>query len=162
MNPSPLEARFDTFREYRQVISDLIPLARRELVIFDPDLKQTGLESPGGVESLARFLSAGRDNRMRVVLHDPDHVERYCPRWMSLLRLYGHSISVRQSPEDLRQLTDCFMVADKRHAVIRFHSAYARGKFLLEQREDVDDWQRRFDELWEVSLPARSATTLGL
>jgi hypothetical protein len=162
MNPTPLESRFDTYQRYRQAVADLIPLARRELVIFDQDLGETGLESRAGIEILTRFLNANRDSTLRIVLHVPDRVERNCPRLMALLKLRGHSVTVRQSPEDLRRLTDCFIAADRRHAVIRFHADHARGKLLIEQPDDVAVWWKRFDALWEISSPSLSGTTLGI
>lgn len=162
MNLTPLESRFDTYQDYRRAVTDLIALAQRELVIFDSDLGETGFESRAGIESVSRFLNVRRDNTMRVVLHNPDRVERNCPRLMALLKLRGHSISFRQSPEDLRRLTDCFMAADGRHALIRFHADHARGKLLIEQPDDVGGVWKRFDALWEISSPSLSGTTLGI
>ncbi len=162
MNLTPLESRFDTYQDYRRAVADLIALAQRELVIFDSDLGETGFESRAGIESVSRFLNVRRDNTMRVVLHNPDRVERNCPRLMALLKLRGHSISFRQSPEDLRRLTDCFMAADGRHALIRFHADHARGKLLIEQPDDVGGVWKRFDALWEISSPSLSGTTLGI
>ena len=162
MNVTPLESRFDTYQDYRQAVADLVALTRRELVIFDSDLGETGLESRDGIASLTRFLNAHRDNTLRLVLHDPDRVERNCPRLMALLKLRGHCISFRQSPEDLRRLTDCFMAADGHHAVIRFHADHARGKLLIEQPDEVGGLWKRFDALWEISSPSLSGTTLGI
>ncbi|MBS1171955.1 MAG: hypothetical protein H6R12_785 [Proteobacteria bacterium] len=162
MNVTPLESRFDTYQYYRQAVADLIALAQRELVIFDPDLGETGLESRAGIDNLTRFLNAHRDNTLRAVLHEPGRVERNCPRLMALLKLRGHCISFRQSPEDLRRLTDCFMAADRRHALVRFHADHARGKLLIEQPDDVGGWWKRFDALWEISSPSLSGTTLGI
>ncbi len=162
MNLTPLESRFDTYQDYRQAVADLIALAQRELVIFDSDLGETGFESRARIESVTRFLNVHRDNSVRVVLHNPVRVERSCPRLMALLKLRGHSISFRQSPEDLRRLTDCFMAADRRHALIRFHADHARGKLLIEQPDDVGGRWKRFDALWEISSPSLSGTTLGI
>jgi hypothetical protein len=162
MNPAPIESRFDTYSAYRQAVADVVALARRELVMFDLDLGQTGLESLEMAEALREFLSAHRENRMRIVVHRPDEVERSCPRMMSIQRLHGHCLSFRQSPDDLRHLADCFLLADGRHAAIRFHADHARGKLLIEQPEEVSAWRRRFEELWELSVPTISSTTLGL
>ena len=162
MNPTPLESRFDTYATYRQAVADAVTLARRELVVFDPDLRETGLESPDMEQALRAFLSAGRENRVRIVVHRPDEVERACPRLMAVQRLHGHGLSFRQSPEDLRHLSDCFLLADGRHAVIRFHADHARGKLLIEQPDEVSGWRRRFEDLWGLSVPAIASTTLGL
>lgn len=162
MNPTPLESRFDTYAAYRQAVADTVALARRELVVFDPDLRETGLESPSMEQALRAFLAAGRDNRVRIVVHRPEEVERACPRLMAVQRLHGNCLNFRQSPEDLRYLSECFLLADGSHAAIRFHAGHARGKLLIEQPDEVSGWRRRFEELWELSVPSIASTTLGL
>ena len=159
---SPGESRFDTYEAYRQAVAMVVALAQRELLIFDPDLKETGLESHAGAESLSPLLAVSRGLQLRIVLHDSDHLERHCPRLIKLLQNYGHVASLRRSPENLRNLTDCFVVADGRHAVIRFHADHARGKLLIAQDQQVGNWQRRFGELWEMATVTSCITTLGL
>lgn len=162
MEINPLILRFDTYRDYRQQILTLVQLTRIELDIFDPDLKETGLHSGAGADALTELLSGRRNIRIRMVLHNPDYIERNCPRVMGLLAHYGHALFVRQSPEDLRSLTDCFIAADGQHAAIRFHVDHARGKLLVGQGDEVRNWQQRFEQLWEISSPAIAVTTLGL
>ena len=65
-------------------------MARREIRIFDPDLSEFRLESPARIELLKNFLVRSRDNRVRIALHDPDHVMRYCPRLLHLLSVSAH------------------------------------------------------------------------
>lgn len=162
MIPSPVESRFDTYHEYRAAVSHLLALARQRILIFDPDLKETGMETVAAVETLGHFAAAQPAPQLSIVLHRTEHAQRNCPRFMGLLKAYGHVIAVRQSPEELRRLTDCFMVADGLHAVVRFHADHPRGKLLLQQEQEIGPWQRRFDELWELSTPALALTTLGL
>jgi hypothetical protein len=162
MNPAPLEAAFDTYRDYRLAVADLLTLADRRVSLFDPDLRQTGLETAASVRLLTQFLARSHDQQLRIVLHDTSYAERQCPRLLALLRDYGHCVGVRRSPDDLRHLSDCYLGADARHAAIRFHRDHARGKLLIHKPDDVGERQRRFDELWELSLPALAATTLGL
>jgi hypothetical protein len=158
----PGDSRFDTYQAYREAVAMVVMQAQRELAIFDADLKETGLESRAGAEHLAQLLAASRGRQLRIVLHDPDHLERHCPRLVKILRDYGHVASLRRTPEHLRNLADCFIVADGRHAVIRFHADHARGKLLIAQDEQVCNWQRRFDELWETATVTSCITTLGL
>lgn len=162
MGVAPGESRFATYEAYRQAVAMVVMQAQRELTIFDPDLKETGLESRVGVEHLSRLLAAGRGRRMRIVLHDTGHLERHCPRLIRLLQNYGHIASLRRSPEHLRNLTDCFIVADGSHAAIRFHADHPRGKLLIALDEQVGNWQSRFGELWELASATSCIRTLGL
>lgn len=160
MNPSA--TRFDTFAAYLQALDEVLALGERELLVFDPDLKATELESPPRVERLAGLLGKRRDNRVRIALHDPVHVERHCPRLTRIAARYAHNLEFRQTPEDLRHLRESFIVADNAHAVVRFHSDYARGKLLVDHANEAGDYVRRFEELWSLSMPVLAPTRLGL
>lgn len=162
MTPAPVESRFDTYQGYRLALMEVVALAQTRIVVFDPDLSETELESLQGAAALARFLAARRGAQLQVVLHRSEHVERYCPRLLTLLRRHAHAIDMRRTPPDLRQITDCFAIADGRHGVIRFHADHPRGKLLLNCENEVADWQRRFDELRDLSTPTLAPTTLGL
>ncbi len=154
--------RFDTLAEYLQALDQVLAIGARELLVFDRDLQATALESPTRAERLHTLLGAGRDNRVRFVVHEPDYVERYCPRLLGIAAHYAHGVALRQTPEDLRHLRDCFVVADAAHAVVRFHSDHARGKLLLHAENEVADYVRRFEELWNLSTPVLPPTRLGL
>lgn len=161
MPDSPLEI-FDTRAAYQQAIDTVLAVAKKELCIFDPDIKDLDLDSRVRADAISAFLAGGRDRSLRVVLHDPDHLIRNSPRMMGLLKRYSHSFSVRQTPEPLRNLADAFVLADGVSGVIRFHSDHFRGKILLEQPVAVHDWHQRFEALWLESVPGASATQLGL
>ena len=161
MSESPLEP-FDTRSAYMEAIDAVLSAAHKEVCIFDADLKDLNFESRERAEAIGTFLSGGRDRSLRVVLHDPEHLSRSSPRMMELLRRYGHCFSVRQTPESLRTLADSFVLADESSGVIRFHADHFRGKLLVNQPLEIHDWQQRFENLWLESLPAVSATHLGL
>lgn len=156
------ETRFDTRAGYLQAIDAVLASARREICVFDPNLQGPELESREHADMLAAFLSGGRDRSLRVVVHDAEHVARYCPRLMSLVRRFSHSFSIRRTPDSLHHLSDCFALADEGNAAIRFHADYFRGKLLLSLPEETQDWRQRFEALWLESLPAVSATQIGL
>jgi hypothetical protein len=161
MPPCVSEA-FDTRAAYLQAIDNVISVARRDVCVFDLDLKNLGFDKRSRADSIAAFLAGGRDRKLRMVLHDIDHLTRYSPRIMVLLKRYSHSFSVRRTPESLRSLGDCFVLADGTSGVIRFHVDHFRGKTLIDQALEVHDWQQRFEDLWLESIPGVTATHLGL
>jgi len=153
---------FDTRAAFLQALDEVLAGARKEVCIFDTDLKKLELDTRTRSEALAAFLAGGQDRKLRVALHDLDHLTRHSPRLMTLLKRYGHCFSVRQTPDSLRTLDDCLFLVDGISAAIRFHADFFRGKKLLEQPVEVHDWQQRFEDLWLQSLPGASATHLGL
>ncbi len=160
--PDGLQEAFDTRTAYLQAIDAVLSAAKREICVFDPDMRNLDFDSRTRSDAIALFLAEARDRRLRIILHDLNHLNRYSPRMMGLLKRFSHCLSIHQTPESLRHLTDCFMLADAASGVIRFHTDYFRGKLLLGQPNEIRDWQQRFEELWLESIPGATATHLGL
>lgn len=159
---SPTTAPFDTEAGFRQAIDTIIASASRELRIFDRSLQRIDLEQKDRAEALEAFLGGARDRRVGIVVQDPDHCERYCPRLQNLLRRFGLTFEFRQAPLELAHLSECFLLADKSQAVIRFHVDQPRGKIILDDGDEVHPWWQRHEELWTMSSPCLSPTRLGL
>ena len=157
-----LQGPFDSLSGYQQAIDCVLSSASQELCIFDRDLEKTGLGNRDRAGQLSAFLARDRDRMLRIILHDIEQVMRYSPRLMALLKRYSHNFLIRQSSESLRSLSDCFILADSRSGVIRFHEDHFRGKLLLGQPEEVHAWHQRFEDLWTESVPGIAPTHLGL
>lgn len=156
------EGTFGLPSGYRAAIDRLVLAARRQICIFDRDLAGAGFNDPDRSEALRRFLLMGRDNRLRIVLHDTAALPRREPRLMNLLRQFSHAISIHETEREARSLYDGIMVADAVHYVHRFHFDHPRGTWGLDQPERAQALSRRFEEIWQASRPALAATTLGL
>lgn len=147
---------------YRAAIDLTLAIAQREIRIFDQDLVHLGMDDAAHTALLGRFLAASANRRLRIVLHDTAPLETRLPRLIGLLRLYGHAIEVRKTPDHLRQLRDCWVLADQAHGVIRFHADQPRGKRIAAAPDEIKPWWQRFDDLWEASEPQSPASTTGL
>lgn len=154
--------RFDTKEGYQAAVDRLLDQPGRELRIFDPDGAALRLNDPARIERIERFLQASRTRRIYVVLHDPQHVQRQCPRMMSLLARYAHAIQIHRTHEEIRELQDAFMVLDSSHYVRRPVAAFFRGALVLADENDALAMRGRFSEIWAASYPAVSSTTVGL
>ena len=154
--------RFDTSEGFQAAVDRLLEQPGRELRGFDPDGAALRLNDPGRIERLQRFLQASRTRRLYVVLHDPSHVQRQCPRMMSLLARYGHAIQINRTHDEIRELQDSFMVLDSQHYLRRPVAAFFRGAIGLADENEALAMRGRFNEIWSASYPAVSATTVGL
>jgi hypothetical protein len=154
--------RFDTSEGFQAAVDRLLEQPGRELRVFDPDGAALRLNDPGRIERLQRFLQASRTRRLYVVLHDPSHVQRQCPRMMSLLARYGHAIQINRTHDEIRELQDSFMVLDSQHYLRRPVAAFFRGAIGLADENEALAMRGRFNEIWSASYPAISATTVGL
>lgn len=148
--------------EYRQACDTVLGRARRELLIFDRDLAAMHLDTSARLDLLTEFLPGDALRRVRIVLHDPDTIERKAPRLIQLIVRFSHAIEVRQSPDNLRHLADTHLLADGCHGVRRFHIDQARSALILDDRAYIHPWQQRFEELWQLSHPCLRINTTGL
>jgi hypothetical protein len=156
----PVTEPFDTRAAFRMQLGAVMARARATLDAFDPDCALFDLGTAATDAALRRFLQDG--GRVRIALHDTQHLERTAPRFLRLLRDYSHAIACRRTPRGLRTLTDSFCIADDLHVVRRFHSNHARGMAAFDVPAEVELPRLRFDAIWVESQPALPATITGL
>lgn len=158
---SPIHRPLSGATEYEAALDEIIARAASTLRVFDHTLS-TAYNSPRRHEALRRFLLASRRNTLRIVVHEPVHLDRNCPRMLGLLRQFGHAISIHETHPTAKSVYDPFAVADDRFFVHRFHFEEMRGLTAIEDPIGAHALIERFEEIWEASSPAVGATTLGL
>jgi hypothetical protein len=158
---APQHTKLEGAREYEAALDTLLARPRRTLRIFDRELGP-GFNSPQRYDLLRAFLMRSRANRLYIVLHDVSGLARDCPRVLNLLRSFSHAISIQETEPQAKGVYDPFALADERDYVHRFHYEDARAVLALDDPQGAHGLVRRFQEIWEASVPAVSATTLGL
>ena len=160
--PEPSYRRISGNAESLAAIDEVIACARTTLRLFDVSLGNRGFNSPKRTEALRAFLSAGRAHRLLIALHEPETLERDCPRLLALLRQYPMSIEIHRTLAQARNAMDPFIVADDHSVWHQQHYEQPRAIVALHSPADASPIAQRFDEIWDLSEPAVSATTLGL
>lgn len=153
---------FDGVADYIAALDTVCASAQHSLIVFEKNFADIGFNSEARYNTLRRFLLASNTNRLRLLAHDPQHLVRYCPRMMMLLRQFNHSMSIFQTPQHLHHVTEPFAVADDRYFVRRFHFDDTRGLLAKNDPEGALELKSRFDEMWASSHSGASATTVGL
>lgn len=148
--------------DYIAALDTLCGLAQHNLCVFEKDFEGIGFNSEARHDTLRRFLLANPANRLHLLAHDARPIVQHCPRLMLLLRQFGHSMQIYQTPQHLQHLSEPFAVADDSHYVRRFHFDDPRGILAQHDVEGARVLKSRFAEMWVSSHPALSATTLGL
>src|SRR5258706_16268770 len=148
--------------ESQEAIDQVIATARTTLRLFDRTLGSRGFNSPKRAEALRQFLVAGRAHRLLIALHEPETLERDCPRLLQLLRQFPISIEIHRTLAQARMAYDPFIVADDHSVWHQLHFDQPRAIVALHSPADASPIQQRFDEIWEQSELAVSATTAGL
>ena len=156
---------------YRQVsgiaeslaaIDQVIGAAERTIRIFDISLSNRGFNSPDRAEKLREFLVRGRAHRLLIALHDTDLLQRENPRLLMLLRQFPMSIEIHRTIAQARNASDPFILADDHSVWHQLHYEQPRAIVAVRSPADALPVSQRFDEIWDLSEPAVSATTLGL
>jgi hypothetical protein len=149
-------------RNYEAALNTLIASAQDELLIFDQNFERGDYASLQRFEVIQAFLSKNDLSKLTIILQSTEYFIQHCPRLFDLLKLYGHKLVVYETNDNAKIAKDCFVIADKRHYLRRFHIDQARFKFALNDLEECANLSMRFDELLDETADAVSSTKLGL
>ena len=149
-------------RNYEAALDLVIAQAENELLIFDQDFVRGDYAGSRRFELLFAFLSKDNVSKLTIILQNTEYFIQHCPRLFELLKNYGHKMVVYETNDNAKVAKDCFVIADKRHFVRRFHIDQARFKYALNDVEECANLSMRFDELLDETTDAVSATKLGL
>ena len=153
--------RFDSFSEYEALFDSLIPNTERVVRVFDRALPPAW-NNPSRTALLRPFLRASPANRLYVIVHATDNIERTLPRLIELYRDFGHAFKIRQTPKMARHLYDSFSLFDASHYLHRFHYAHMRSALGTHDVEGARQLLDRYLELWDASVPVNIAGPTGL
>jgi hypothetical protein len=145
-----------------EAIDQVVAVAERTLRIFDISLSNRGFNTPKRADALRQFLVRGRSHRILIALHETDLLERENPRLLTLLRQFPMSIEIHRTLAQARSATDPCVIADDHSVWHQLHYEQPRAMVALHSPPDTLPIAQRFDEIWDLSEPAVSATTLGL
>lgn len=143
-------------------IDEVLAVAERTIRIFDISLSGRGFNAPGRAEKLRELLVRGRAHRLLIALHETELLERENARLLTLLRQFPMSIEIHRTLAQARNAMDPFILADDHSVWHQLHFEQPRAVVAIHSPPDALPISQRFDEIWELSEPAVSATTLGL
>lgn len=154
--------KLEGMADYIAALDTLCGLAHRTLYVFEKDFEDIGFNSQARHDILRHFLLSSSTNRLHLLAHDARPIMLHCPRLVLLLRQFGHSMHIYQTPRHLLHLTEPFAVADESHYVRRFHFDDTRGILAQNDPDEARVLKSRFTEMWAPSHQAISGTTTGL
>ena len=146
-----------SFGDSRLAIDEVIASARSTLCIFDPSLERLGFGDPQRIARVRALLLAGREHRLRVVLHDLTFVERHGARLLALLRELPAAIGIHRATGEALNAFDAFVLADDHSVWRQFHVDHPRASVSLYSPADARPLVDRFQSIWALSEPAISA-----
>jgi hypothetical protein len=159
--PNAEYRRFEGVREYEKLIDRLIAQTQRTIRVFDRTLSSTW-NSPQRYEALRQFLLTNRVNRLFIVVHDVEPIERECPRLVDLVQQFSATVRIHETLSPAKHVYDPFVVFDSSHYLHRFHYRYLRAAHGANDVIGAQQLLDRYAEIWEASAHAVSAGTSGL
>ena len=160
--PEPGYRHITGIAESQAAIDEVIGVAQRTIRVFDIALANRGFNTPARTDRLRQFFVAGRAHRLLIALHETENLEREAPRLLALLRQFPMSIEIHRTLAQARNAMDPFVVADDHSVWHQHHFEQPRATVAIQSPADAMPVAQRFEEIWELSEPAISATTLGL
>ncbi|KPK18080.1 MAG: hypothetical protein AMJ67_11780 [Betaproteobacteria bacterium SG8_41] len=148
-------------REYEALLDGMIPQTQGVIRVFDKALSRE-YNSPHRYEALRQFLLASRSNRLMIVLHETDPIDRQCPRVIDLARHFSSAVKIRQTLRPARHVYDPFVIFDATHYLHRFHYDHLRAAQGMNDVIGAQQLLDRFAEIWEASAAAVFADKTGL
>jgi hypothetical protein len=161
-SPKPEITELTTVSEQVAAIDRLLAIAKNNVRVFDQDLSQTGWGAATRIDAVAAFLRGMSGRRCDIIVHDTRYIESSCPRLLSLVRRYGHAMSIYRTGPEARLATDPLIIVDRRHYLHRFHYDQSRSALGIESPEEAQLLSNRFDEIWATGEVALTGTVLGL
>ena len=148
--------------DYVAALDTVCALVKHSLMIFEKDFVNIGFDSSLRFDHLRSFLLDNPNNRLHLLAHDTRPMSQYCQRLMTLLRQFGHSMLIYQTPKHLQHLTEPFAVADESQFVRRFHFDHTRGILGINDGGTARLLKSRFAEIWQASHPSVYTSTFSL
>ncbi len=153
---------FDGVADYIAALDNVCGMAQRTLNIFENNFADIGFNAESRYDTLRHFLVSSSTSRLQLLAHDPQHLIRFCPRMMMLLREFNHSMAIYQTPSHMKTYTEAFAVADNAHFVRRYHFDDTRGLLAKNDAAGARQLNSRFNEMWVASHSGATPTKLGL
>lgn len=161
-NPPNAEyRRFESFREYEEIVDRMIPTTQRIIRAFDRTLSPAWNGS-ARIELLRQFLLAHRSNRLLILLHDTRTLPAGCPRLLVFAQQFSHACVIRETLRGARHASHPFVIFDGSHYVHRFHHDHMRAAQGTHDAAGARQLIERFDEIQEASGPPLAANVTGL
>lgn len=149
-------------QEGSEILAALVENAKREIVIFAPQLDGTLFNSSRIARALASFSARHRHNLARIVVEDAEQAIRDNDRLVGLCRRLSDFIHMHRVSEEHTGIHEMFVVVDhrsylhqediaKHECIVHFHDGHQAVMLA-----------RRFNELWDRSEPILSIRCAGL
>lgn len=154
--------RLSSLRENREAAVAVAVLAKRELVLFTPDLEPLLYDQEEFLGVVRTLATRSRFSRIRVVCLDSGPSVRAQHRFIGLAQRFSSYIEVRRASRDHAGLTDTYLVADE--TALLYRPLYSRYEGYADLNAPMEARQRLrgFEDVWQQAEPDPEFRRLGI
>jgi hypothetical protein len=152
----------DTPSEFRAAFDALLAATRRQLRLYDHDLRWLGIDDAPRHAALRALCVAGGGRRIELLLDDTSRVASDHPRLMQLVRDFGHVLEIRAADPDAPRPDQAFALADRQGVLLRPDKATVHGTLHPADPGRAAALDQDFEGMWQRAPAGVTATTLGL
>ena len=140
----------------------LVARVHMELVLFSYELDRRIYSSEAFTEPLKKFLLSHERARMRVLVNSAETAVRTGNRLIELGRMLSSRVEFRDLPEEKRELREEYLVCDARSYIYRREPSDLEARYYADAPLQARGLLRIFEELWQISPPARELRDLKI
>ncbi|NKF23089.1 hypothetical protein [Solimonas marina] len=148
--------------EYTQTALKLITRTHLRLCLFSPELDRRVWGHPGLVELLRAFALRSAHAEIRILVHRPQRIAQASHRLVELARRLPSRIRIREVSEERRSFLEEYVIGDELAVLRKRRHDDAEAQWYDHAPMEARRLRRRFDALWDESLPARELAELRI
>ncbi len=156
--PSVLKER-DSIRD---AIAALVGLARREIIVFAPQMDAHFFNSSQAGTMFASFAARHQRNRARILVEDAAQVIRDNDRVVGLCRRFSEAMQMREVGEQHMGLRMMYIIVDGTSYLHQPDVTEYECVVEMAGRRRAAEMRQRFEQMWDRSEPAVGLHTAGL
>ena len=146
----------------RDAVAALIGQARREIIVFAPQMDAHFFNNSQLARSLASFAARHQYNRARLLIEDASQVLRDNDRIVALCRRLAEFIQLRQVGEEHLGFREMFLIVDGTSYLHQLDVTEPECVVEPSGRKRAVELRQRFESMWDRSEPAAGLNTAGL
>ena len=151
-----------SWADYQTALDRLLAIACHQICIYDEDQSSLKLDSLPRLGHIKRLLGGKQGPILRIAVRNGAPLRQQHPILQNLLTTYGHLAAAQETPSQISHLRDSMIIADSKHALIRFERDMPRSKLLIDEVDELRPYLARFEEIWAEGGERITNSVVGL
>ena len=138
-------------QDNQQAALAMVQQAHLHIDIFSHDLEPRLYDNADFADAIKAFVLKGNHTRVRILVTEPDYVNKNGHRLLQLSRHLTSYMELRKTHEDYIKNPAAFLLADRRGMVYRTMASHYAGIANFNAPLNVAEHLQFFDEAWNHS-----------